>query len=134
MIRSSDRAELTMISACSRCSAVRVLSCSSRAMPTMPFIGVRISWLTLARNWLLARLASASSRVRACSSRLAWESSAVRSSTRRSRSRRSTSTSPCTRVNRLASDTAMEKTNAAKPKGINRRLTIQPRSSAVSFR
>ncbi len=23
----------------------------------MPFIGVRISWLTLARNWLLARLA-----------------------------------------------------------------------------
>ncbi len=27
-------------------------------MPMMPFIGVRISWLMLARNWLLARLAA----------------------------------------------------------------------------
>ena len=34
-------------------------------MPMMPFIGVRISWLMLARNWLLARLAaSAASRAR----------------------------------------------------------------------
>ena len=48
--------------------------------------------------------------------------------------RRRTSTSPCTRVNRLASDTAIEKTNAAKPKGMTRWLTIQPRSRAVSFR
>ncbi len=35
-------------------------------MPRMPFIGVRISWLMLARNWLLARLA-ASAAARACS-------------------------------------------------------------------
>ena len=27
-------------------------------MPKMPFIGVRISWLMLARNWLLASLAA----------------------------------------------------------------------------
>ncbi len=34
-------------------------------MPMMPFIGVRISWLMLARNWLLAWLA-ASAASRAC--------------------------------------------------------------------
>ena len=32
-------------------------------MPMMPFIGVRISWLMLARNSLLARLASLAMRV-----------------------------------------------------------------------
>jgi len=34
-------------------------------MPMMPFIGVRISWLMVARNWLFARLA-ASDASRAC--------------------------------------------------------------------
>ena len=29
-------------------------------MPSTPFIGVRISWLMLARNWDLARVASSS--------------------------------------------------------------------------
>jgi hypothetical protein len=134
MMRRSARAELTMISAYSRWAAVSVLSCSRRAIPTMPFMGVRISWLTLARKRLLAWLASASSRVRAFSSRLACESSAVRSRTRRSRSRRSTSTSPWTRVKRLARDTAIENTKAAKPNGIMRRVASHPRSSAVSFR
>ncbi len=34
-------------------------------MPITPFIGVRISWLMFARNWLLARFAaSASARAR----------------------------------------------------------------------
>ena len=42
----------------SRCSAVSSLSSASSVMPMMPFIGVRISWLMLARNSLLARLAS----------------------------------------------------------------------------
>ena len=50
-------------------------------MPMMPFIGVRISWLMLARNSLLARLASSAMR-------LAASSSDVRSRTLRSRSAR----------------------------------------------
>ena len=55
-------------------------------MPMMPFIGVRISWLMLARNSLFARLASiARSRAVTSSSLLVW-SSAVRASTVRSRS------------------------------------------------
>ena len=37
--------------------AVRSVSRASSVMPMMPFIGVRISWLMLARNSLLARLA-----------------------------------------------------------------------------
>ena len=58
-------------------------------MPMTPFIGVRISWLIMARNWLLAWLArvAASMEQRACSMAssswmLAPRSSAVRSSTR----------------------------------------------------
>ena len=47
-------------------------------MPMMPFIGVRISWLMLARNSLFARLASiARSRAFTSSTLLVW-SSAVR--------------------------------------------------------
>ena len=38
--------------------ASRSVSSSSSVMPMMPFIGVRISWLMLARNSLLARLAA----------------------------------------------------------------------------
>ena len=41
---------------------------SRSAMPSTPFIGVRISWLIVARNWDLARLAaSACSRARTSS-------------------------------------------------------------------
>ena len=34
------------------------VSSTSSVMPMIPFIGVRISWLMFARNWLLARLAA----------------------------------------------------------------------------
>jgi hypothetical protein len=37
-------------------------------------------------------------------------------------------------VDRLAREMAMEKTKAAKPNGMTRRVTIQPRSEKVSFR
>ena len=48
-----------------------VLLLAMAVMPTMPFKGVRISWLMLERNWLFARLASsaaslASSKSRSC--------------------------------------------------------------------
>ena len=55
-----------------------------------PFIGVRISWLIVARKALLARLASSASRVAASSSAVR----AVTSSSRTSRRRR------CRRVRR----------------------------------
>jgi hypothetical protein len=51
----------------SRCSGVRSVASTSSVMPMMPFMGVRISWLMLARNSLFARLA-ASAASRACSS------------------------------------------------------------------
>ena len=38
------------------CSAVSADEASSRANPCTPFMGVRISWDMLARNWLLALL------------------------------------------------------------------------------
>ena len=47
-------AELRTVSAYSRCSAVSGVSSSSPVMPMTPFIGVRISWLMLARNSLFA--------------------------------------------------------------------------------
>ena len=112
-----------MISAYSRCSRRerRVLA-AARAMPITPFMGVRISWLMLARNWLLARLASASSRVRSRSCVVRrGELRAVRARVRsdallevapqRRPPRRST------RVKRLASETAIERQEGAKPEG-----------------
>ncbi len=42
----------------SRWSCVNLVSSSKSVMPRMPFIGVRISWLMLARNSLFARLAA----------------------------------------------------------------------------
>ena len=41
----------------SRCSAVKSVSSANSVMPMMPFIGVRISWLMVARKSLLARFA-----------------------------------------------------------------------------
>jgi hypothetical protein len=55
---SSDAAENLTVSRHSRCSAVSGESSASSVMPMMPFIGVRISWLMLARNSLFARLPS----------------------------------------------------------------------------
>ncbi len=71
-----------MVSTKSRCSASSwsPLSISSPVRPMIALSGVRISWLMLARNSLLARVA-ASARSRAASS--AWfeaASAAVRSS------------------------------------------------------
>ena len=54
MTRSSVSADESTIRTYSRCSRASSVSRSSSAMPMMPFIGVRISWLMLARNWLLA--------------------------------------------------------------------------------
>ena len=46
------------VSTCSRCSRVRSESRRRLVMPRTPFMGVRISWLTLARNSSLARFAA----------------------------------------------------------------------------
>ena len=70
-----------MVSVTSRCEASSGVADSSSAMPITPFIGVRISWLMLARNWLLARLAASALAV-------APASAAVRSRTRSSRAAR----------------------------------------------
>jgi len=60
MIVSRLSPELRMISTKSRCSALSGVSTSSVVMPITPFIGVRISWLMLARNSDFARVASSS--------------------------------------------------------------------------
>ena len=58
MIASSDVGRRRAPSAGSRAARRRASVSSSRSvMPMMPFIGVRISWLMLARNSLFARLA-----------------------------------------------------------------------------
>ena len=67
MMPSSESAEICTISRYSRCSGDSSVSSASSVMPMTPFIGVRISWLMLARNSLLARLA-ASAASRACRS------------------------------------------------------------------
>ena len=50
-------ADLTVFRHC-RWSSVSGVSRTSSVMPRMAFMGVRISWLTLARNSSLARLAA----------------------------------------------------------------------------
>ena len=62
MMLSRESALLRMVRACERCSALSVVSSSRLVMPITPFIGVRISWLTLARNSDLCRFASSASR------------------------------------------------------------------------
>jgi hypothetical protein len=47
-----------MLVASDRCSVESGVSSSSSVIPIAPFMGVRISWLMLARNWLLRRVAS----------------------------------------------------------------------------
>ena len=91
-------ARVVMTSTSSRCSRVSSVWASSPVRPSTPFIGVRISWLMVARKLLFARLAAsaasfcsssalqrswASRRVFPCSARV--RTSAVRR--RRSRSR-----------------------------------------------
>ena len=67
MIDRSAVPELMAVSAQSRCCAVSEVSRSNCVIPMTPLRGVRISWLMLARNSLLAR-AAASAFTRACSS------------------------------------------------------------------
>jgi len=53
----SPIAESEMASTYSFCSGYRSVVKSSSVMPITPFMGVRISWLMLAKNSLFARLA-----------------------------------------------------------------------------
>ena len=60
---SSESADARIVRTASAWSSASALSASTSTMPMTPFIGVRISWLMVARNADLARLAvSASSR------------------------------------------------------------------------
>ena len=61
-ISSSDSAEPLTMSRYSRWVASRSVASASSVMPMTAFIGVRISWLMLVRNVLLARLASSAAR------------------------------------------------------------------------
>ena len=58
-----------------RCSGFKVVSQSRSAMPMMAFSGVRISWLMLARNSLLPRLAISAASLAFCR----WTSACWRS-------------------------------------------------------
>ena len=67
MISSSAFADDLTMPRYSRCSASSAVSSTMSVMPMMPFIGVRISWLILARNSLFMRLALSAASF-ACSS------------------------------------------------------------------
>ncbi len=58
IILSNCSPHLRIISTFSFCIWSSRLSCSKSTAPRIPIIGVRISWLILARNWLLAILAA----------------------------------------------------------------------------
>ena len=60
------------ISAYSRCSSVSAVSSRSPLIPMTAFIGVRISWLIVARKALLASLAASASRRARRSSVMSW--------------------------------------------------------------
>ena len=64
MIVSSASPEVWMVSANSRCSLVSAVSSSRPLIPMIAFIGVRISWLMVARNALLAWFAASAARAR----------------------------------------------------------------------
>ncbi len=75
MIASKASALLRMVSANSRCSVFNGVSSSSPLMPMMPFIGVRISWLMLAKNSDFTRTdSSAASRASASSASISLRS------------------------------------------------------------
>ena len=57
MIRSSDSPLLPRMSSSFFCSGSGDMVRNRSATPSMPFMGVRISWLIIARNTALARLA-----------------------------------------------------------------------------
>ena len=68
MIVSSASPESRMVPAKSRCSALSGVSSSRPLMPITAFIGVRISWLIVARNALLASLAVSAAACACCAS------------------------------------------------------------------
>ncbi len=68
MIVSSASPLLRIVSAKSRCSALSGVSSSSPLMPIMAFIGVRISWLIIARKEDLACVADSAASLAFCSS------------------------------------------------------------------
>ena len=53
----SDSPERRTVFAYSLCSALSSVSRRSPVIPITPFMGVRISWLIVARNWLRASAA-----------------------------------------------------------------------------
>ena len=61
--RSASAADLTVVRYC-RWSPVRKVSRARSVMPRMAFMGVRISWLTRARNSSFARLAASAASLR----------------------------------------------------------------------
>ena len=77
MMSSNDKAERCTITMYSWASSAVAASKAKSVIPMMPFIGVRISWLMLAKKSLFARLAS----LAVCS---ACDNSAVRCTTKRS--------------------------------------------------
>ena len=80
----SDSAEARTVVRWSTWFESSSVSNTSSVMPMMPFIGVRISWLILARNSLLARLAAMAVSRAVTRFLLVDRSSAVRASTVRS--------------------------------------------------
>ena len=61
MIRSSASPLVRMTSVKPRCSSVSSVSSSRPPIPITAFIGVRISWLIVARNELFALVAASAS-------------------------------------------------------------------------
>ena len=126
MTASSAPAERCAVSARRRCSVLSGVASSSSVMPSTPFMGVRTSWLMLARNVDLARLASSatSCACRRCSTsrrRPSFTASvearaAVRSRTRSSFSKRSRNESSMRSVfDRLTISMATRKTIKPSP-------------------
>ena len=74
MIDSSDSPELRTVSTKGRWTSLRLVSSSNSVKPSTPFMGVRISWLMLARNSDLARLACSAASLAASSSCSFWRS------------------------------------------------------------
>ena len=70
MSDNSDSADSCTIFRYSRCTGASSVSSTKSVMPMMAFIGVRISWLMLARKALFARLAASAASFAFCNS--AW--------------------------------------------------------------
>ena len=94
MIFSRPSPEVLMVCTYSRCSVSRRVPTSRLVMPSTPFIGVRISWLMLARNSLFARAAASAASLARRSSSCARSSQVVSCVTAMSPTRRQRNSSP----------------------------------------